>query len=366
MKNLSSSDISKKTERLTFIDGLRGIACLMVFAHHGRGFLYLHRTNSIQDWLYLVGLYGNLGVPIFFVLSGFVMAYSVRNIKIWNFKILINFFLRRLVRLTPPYYISIIISSFFLLIRIKLSKYFHYFPDLITFLSHLFYLEGLLNLNNINVVYWTICIEIQFYLFFGVLCFICYLLSTKYKITNIDIYVFLMTFIISLLRLYYNPDEITVVFFPSWSMFVLGIISFWVFNGRIDFKYGISLFILILILVFCNFNDSLACGNLIYFSIIIASYYGKLTSWLSRPVIQFFGKISFSFYLIHAPLLIFINGFHLRLGLEKTYIMEMLIFLIALALTTLLATIMYYIVEVPAISWSHKVKLKNTQKLLNS
>ena len=312
MKNLSSSNISKKTERLTYIDGLRGIACLMVFANHGRIFLYLHRNNNIQDWLYFISLHGDLGVPFFFVLSGFVMAYSVRNVKTWNFKILINFFLRRLVRLTPPYYISIIISSFFLLIRIKLSKYFHYFPDLITFLSHLFYLEGFLNSHNINAAYWTICIEIQFYLFFGVLCFICSILSTKYKITNIDIYVFLMTFIISLLQLYYNPDEIRVVFFPSWSIFVLGIISFWVFNGRIEYKYGISLFILILILIFCHFNDYLACGNLIYFSIIIASYYGKLTSWLSLPVIQF---------------------------------------------------LMYYIVEVPAISWSHKVKIKNNEKL---
>jgi len=347
MKNLSSSNISKKTERLTFIDGLRGIACLMVVFYHycASLFLNLHITNKVQDLVLQLVRHGYLGVPIFFVLSGFVISYSVRNIKIWNFKILINFFLRRLVRLTPPYYISIIISSFLLLIRIKLSKYFVYFPDLKTFLSHLFYLQEFFNLNNINLVYWTICIEIQFYLFFGVLYFICYLLSTKSKIINIDIYIFLITFVISLTQLYSYPDEIMVVFFPSWSMFILGVISFWVFNSRIDFKYGISLYILIFILVFYHSNNYLACANLIYLSIIIASYCGKLTSWLNWSIAQFFGTISYSLYLIHGPLLIFITGFYIRLGLNKTYIGGMISFLMSFTLATLLATIMYYVVK---------------------
>jgi len=102
MHKYQSNEIIKKSKRLTFIDGLRAIACLAVFFCHGGYIFLLPRSNKIEDTALQIMHDGYLGVPIFFVISGFVIAYSVRNIKTWNVKTFINFFLRRLARLSPP------------------------------------------------------------------------------------------------------------------------------------------------------------------------------------------------------------------------------------------------------------------------
>src|SRR5947209_6304964 len=67
--------------RLLFVDGLRGIAALAVMGYHYYGNPTLHNQLSqvTPETLDRVLRHGWLGVQVFFVLSGFVIAYSLRN-----------------------------------------------------------------------------------------------------------------------------------------------------------------------------------------------------------------------------------------------------------------------------------------------
>ncbi|MBM6991833.1 MAG: acyltransferase [Prevotella sp.] len=78
--------------RYEILDGLRGVAALMVVAFH------LFETYS-GGYLYQIINHGYLAVDFFFVLSGFVIGYAYDDR--WDRMSTWNFFKRRLVRLHP-------------------------------------------------------------------------------------------------------------------------------------------------------------------------------------------------------------------------------------------------------------------------
>jgi peptidoglycan/LPS O-acetylase OafA/YrhL len=140
----------REGERLVAIEALRGFAALGVAWFH----LTLASSSSL---LRLSGYEGRLGVPVFFVISGFVIPYSMwrMNYKLSDFW---RFLGRRLVRLEPSYLASIVVA-------ISLGSTFT-LPQLA---SHLFYLTPLTPYQWIVPVYWTLCYEFVFYISCGLL-----------------------------------------------------------------------------------------------------------------------------------------------------------------------------------------------------
>jgi peptidoglycan/LPS O-acetylase OafA/YrhL len=77
-----SSDASHASLRFLFVDALRGIAALAVVLFHGlEGGHIAALVTIIPSPLSLVLEYGSVGVAIFFVLSGFVIAHSLYDEK---------------------------------------------------------------------------------------------------------------------------------------------------------------------------------------------------------------------------------------------------------------------------------------------
>src|SRR5262249_4648137 len=94
--------------RLVFIDALRGIAALAVAAYHIERYGPLAKPASriIAAPIANTIRYGWMGGEVFFVISGFVIAYSLRNA--WMTPgYLGNYALRRSIRLDPPYWFTI-------------------------------------------------------------------------------------------------------------------------------------------------------------------------------------------------------------------------------------------------------------------
>ena len=118
-----------KTSRISILDGLRVFAILIVIISH-----YLHKYDLHgNQFLEFVQNYGYFGVPFFFVISGFVILYSLETTNSYK-----DFLKKRYIRLAPGMLIcSIITFSFFKFIYTG-DGYGVLFPLLGTFKNRVF------------------------------------------------------------------------------------------------------------------------------------------------------------------------------------------------------------------------------------
>ena len=149
------------TTRISIVEAMRGVASISVALFHFSGYL----GSSIPKLIHSLGW---LGVDVFFVISGFVIPLSLygRNYKLRDFP---NFLLRQLVRLEPPYLVSI--GLVVLLWHLSaVSPGFRgtdpsYSLGQIAF--HLFYAIPLTTYSWLNPVYWSLAYEFVFYIIVG-------------------------------------------------------------------------------------------------------------------------------------------------------------------------------------------------------
>jgi len=96
--------LETSARKLDGLEALRGVAALVVLLHHGFGFVELPQNFSVRlFWGFFIE--GNLGVNIFFVLSGFVIAYSNQKDG-RSFREVLIYVLRRLTRIFPIYWLA--------------------------------------------------------------------------------------------------------------------------------------------------------------------------------------------------------------------------------------------------------------------
>ena len=145
------------------INMLRGIAALMVCIYHFTNFSGtwgdLFPSNGI---IREVGEQGTLGVYIFFIITGFVIPLSLAKS---DFRIsqIHRFLSKRWNRIEMPYLISIVlILSLSFVFSIKNNTPFDF--DAIRLSHHLFYSATFFGYEWYNPIFWTLAIEMQFYI----------------------------------------------------------------------------------------------------------------------------------------------------------------------------------------------------------
>lgn len=151
---MTDSDQSRSPaalRRLASLDGIRGIAMLLVFLSHTSG-----RDQAVFPSLNFAGI-GHTGVYLFFVLSGFLLALGLFRVGI-DRDTLHTFFVRRVFRIMPLYVVVLIAVVFgqMLLGRVE-PRYLHIGDGWTGLLQHLIIYRG-------DGVFWTIAVEMQFYL----------------------------------------------------------------------------------------------------------------------------------------------------------------------------------------------------------
>ena len=143
------SDTSVQGTKYAALDGLRGLAVLTVFLSHSSGF-----RQRLTPWTSFHGA-GHIGVYLFFVLSGFLLALSLLGGKRLGYR---EFMIRRGLRIAPLFFL-IVSTVFFLQISLGGFDLFnlHVKDGWDGFLRHLIFYQG-------DSVFWTIAAEFEFYL----------------------------------------------------------------------------------------------------------------------------------------------------------------------------------------------------------
>jgi peptidoglycan/LPS O-acetylase OafA/YrhL len=158
-----------KKNSLLSIDILRAIAALGVFFYHQHVAAYLAGYTHIAIIAQLDNFGAHYAVPLFFLISGYCIHLSnLKYIKECKNLPLKEYYKRRFLRIYPPYLFALIFS-------IAIS-YFTYgnMPAYQDILVHVFSVQGFTvkYFNTINVVLWTITVEIAFYLIYPVFYYI--------------------------------------------------------------------------------------------------------------------------------------------------------------------------------------------------
>jgi peptidoglycan/LPS O-acetylase OafA/YrhL len=298
--------------------------------------------------------HGGVGVSIFFVISGFVIAHSVGRARI-TAGYLGNFALRRSIRLDPPYWFAIAIVMGTELLKTRLLPgYRPDLPSLRSLAAHAIYTFGILGVPPILPIFWTLCHEVQFYLLY---CLI--LGATRRGATpsgNWPATPFAVTGAISATGVF-NVRGLCV---ETWYMFALGVLLYYAYTSRPSRK------VFLLYLLFLSAALAWTCHpyriTAVATALVVgsAAATGNLARWLSGRIFQHLGRISYSLYLIHGVL-----GWQvLSVGgdlIGVTSPLGALAWLaLAVAVSLLTAQLMHTAIERPSLQLARRLKSEAT------
>lgn len=310
---------------ILLIELARGIAALWVVLFHLAGFF-----ETTSPLIYSLSKHGSLGVPMFFVISGYVITYSAES-SIKANKSPIVFLKNRFLRIYPTFWASVVLILIIPYIMESIS-YFksgdYKIPDNI--LSKLNFIEWTnlllltkvfwasssniyLQFEPINIVYWTLAIEFQFY----VIIFIALLFRKYYHP------IILLITLLAILNIFKPINLNYGLFINYWPSFSVGIALAYLHKNNLIFKLNHKNILYNFILFFVSValfitSTEITLNNNLLFSLFFGTFLwlvsdlekyltiikngkNKLLYYLLEPWL-ILGSMSYSVYLLHGKI----------------------------------------------------------------
>ena len=344
------------------LDGARGLAALMVFFHHVC--FSTVRTSGLGrsvDLLRDVSAYGNTGVDLFFVLSGFLITSILIETR-HRESYYLDFYWKRVLRILPLYAIclllvltiypkfwgGVLLSALFV---VNFGSYFH------------IYMVG---------PFWSLAIEEQFYLVWPRVV----RNRSVGQLARWSIAIALASLLIRVVAGYFDHHNYYYTFYRCDGLALGALIACW-FEQGIDSAGRRRLGNLVL-------NSGLLGGALIFacslylqppghpglrsaslqtgVTLLAASFIGRLVrdsgsrylALMRSPILTFFGLISYAFYMLHLFVLEAYD--HLRpsppVGNDLTFFSRLFA---VLSISVAAALASRYLIELPALSLRKRV-----------
>jgi peptidoglycan/LPS O-acetylase OafA/YrhL len=326
--------------RFNALTGFRAIAAILVFVYHNRKYW---RDSIHPELLRFINEF-HVGVSLFFVLSGFLIAYTYEHKPSSNLKSFSSYILLRMARILPLYWL--ILTAYYLD-----PEYGKYKFSLLTYsLAH-----GFSNVHNLDAIAqaWSLTVEMTFY-FLAPFLFLLLRKNIVWLIFSLSL-IFIVSWLTGEIwyKLNKNPEQ---YFYPlnfvsgatfsgrSFEFFIGMILAhtlknrylntFWQFNKKtyIGF-FGIFVITYIVGLFqvdkFHHGVDHIV-GYLIHMYILpiftavfiagLISEKNLLVNFLSSKPMVILGEASFAFYLIHISY-VNLKIKQLWLGFDRNFIL---------------------------------------------
>lgn len=326
-----------KDSNIPVLDSIRAMAAIMVCLFH---FVCTTQNYIESQTILTIFNIGKHGVEMFFVVSGFVIPWSMyhTDFKLKNFP---NFLLKRILRLEPPYLISILLILIVLFLRKELLGRSNDYMEIsgTQIALHFGYLIPFFkDYHWLNNVYWTLAIEFQYYILIAVL--FTPIFYSK-GITRGIIFIILLV-------LQFFSKEIFVFYY--FSYFIIGILLFLKLSNKLSNNAFYFWLMITVATCLVNFSfDSVICAII---PVVLILYRREI----KIPVLKDLGRFSYSIYLIHPVVGAgFINYFsHIyRLTYQKIIVISG-----GLIITFISSWIMYMAIEQPSKKLSSSLKYK--------
>ncbi|WP_047534476.1 acyltransferase family protein [Methylotenera sp. N17] len=352
-----------KHNRLEYLDVLRGVAASAVVVHHFFGYIY-HEFGSDYPLRQFVNFitaesvnWGLFGVVLFFLISGFIIPASLKpgaTIK--------KFFISRVFRLYPAYWfvlVLILVSANY----IGLSNAYPYSQ----FFANLTMVPKLFGSNEMSGVFWTLFIEIIFYISCAVLFYLKWL--DKPLVIGVSAIALNMTTVLAIIGNKFFQLGIPV-------QFILFHLSF-LFAGNLlrlalveKNKSAMRLATAFLLIAICSIPivtgfvfpvlEAKEKGLVLfepsgvlyaYFLAICLFMYAINFKSISNKYLAELGRVSYSLYLLHMLCLILVAQF-----IVPNTVVSFLFFLIlSISISYFAAKLSYTHIELPAVDLGRKI-----------
>lgn len=330
-----------------FIDLLRFLSALWVaFYHFNQPIIYI--DNWYRNFLKL----GHLGVPVFFVISGYCVVLSAHNSRDW-----LDFTIRRIFRIFPPYLISLVVVMIVVLSLKILTGYNSVailpknLPGILLTLTLL--TSPFSHVQGINWVYWSLTCEILFYLMIS----ISLLFPSKYR----TLFLILISMLSLLLPVYAVGPLFFLKYWPTFALGI-GIYMFQAERNRFLSLLFITINSLAMVKIFLLDNQTLYFfAAVISFLLISLSLKYKLRN----NVFSKLGDYSYSVYLLHVPLGAYLMGHYKSLAIQHNLLLNIIFDIASYAVTLFIAYLAFKFVELPSIqigkAFSQKINPKKVK-----
>lgn len=338
-----------KLQHFKELDGVRAIAALMIMFFHF--FQNLPTQNHLLFLIKKLAVFGQTGVSLFFVLSGFLITRILVNTK-HSGSYFSSFYLRRALRIFPLYYLALVIYEFAV-------PLFRHLPAA-SFNQQIWYWVYLQNIamtfdwkNSGPGHFWSLAIEEHFYLFWPLAIY--YLNLKKIKIT-IGLTV-LCAFIIKVVMLIHGLSVFTFTLTRMDDLAIGAFLAILEAEAKLTHKnlktfiglFGLSALSAITLFIFFS-GEGLDIIQSVKFTVIALVYFSLIASliilnkgnWLKKSfqvsLLTYTGRISYGLYVYH-PLCYFLVLTYFNAG-------SILInFVMCVALTYIMAGLSYYVYE---------------------
>lgn len=344
--------------RFVFVDGLRGLAALGIALYHiwryePLPYPSLEFVPPIVDWLLLRTW---IGVQFLLVVSGFVIAYTLRNTWVTP-REAVSFVVRRIVRLLPPYWVTIGLVVLLHFVCVPWWGWPSPFEDSLSarrVLAHLVFLQDVLGESPLSAGIWTVCIEMQFY----VVCVLGWWFTQRLLTRSGSspprastwhlVLVFGPLALISLMH--WNRLDSTEPWVTHFlCSFFLGMLTWWTLDGTVPRSVFVAAAIVVAAHLSWQWKLENALALTAAVSIFVAGRTGHMHDWLNWRWVQFLGRISYSLYLIHYPVSHLVMWCGWRwFGDAPTAAQSSLILFLCLVASIAAGQALYVLVEAPS------------------
>ncbi|WP_462151799.1 acyltransferase family protein [Pseudoalteromonas xiamenensis] len=323
------------------LNALRALAALIVFVTH---------FSDVSGWFSgrLGGGAGAYGVMLFFMLSGFLMAHLYCT-QTWSASNVRRYVIARIARIVPLYLVIVTVSF---VLSLMDNNGLYAIPNAAALMGHLLFLYG-------DSVLWSIAPEVQFYVvFIGLWAFA---MNKPGFIYLIVVVVLIALFFSNFPKVYgeflgipYNEFNVL----RSFPYFFVGVL-FGMNHRKIDIpdylkSHWFILSLALIVLMYPSFSPITSDAKnrmwlsyevlLVMGSIFFAILYlvPDTNVLLSNDLTDFLGKISYSLYLLHLPIIRIVEHWEFSVELKL---------LASLSLSIVSAYLSFRYFEYPIAQW---------------
>jgi peptidoglycan/LPS O-acetylase OafA/YrhL len=356
-----------ENNKFYWLDLLRGLSAIAVFAGHLRSFFFLDYTqispNILAKIFYFLTGFGHQSVIIFFVLSGFFIAKTIQESVEkgkWSFKTyFINRFLRLELVLLPALFLGLFWDTLGLAHYTQSVGYLGHIPamqeatplgrlSVTIFIGNILFLQTILTPTfGSNAPLWSLANEFWYYMIFP---FLYFSLTPRFSILIRLIYI-----LIACLLFFLIGYKIA-IYFLIW---LIGAAIFH-FRNAYSKKYVINIFelnkalkIVLIMFLFTlffirnniqypYFNDAIL--SIISGVFILLLSYKKMDNYTLKNSTNYLSNISYTLYLTHIPLALFMCS-AISENRQDWNAQNLLIYTILFLIILLYATLCWYLFE---------------------